>query len=54
MTLGGHNEWLAMYKVKAWLYLMRKKGLKKKKIKIPCPLTKQGRFVTLIPEGVQI
>jgi len=26
----------------------------KKKIKIPCPLTKQGRFVTLIPEGVQI
>jgi len=29
-------------------------GIGEKKIEIPCPLTKQGRFVTLIPKGVQI
>jgi hypothetical protein len=42
MTLGGHNEWLAMYKVKAWLYLMRKKGLKKKKKKDTLPIDETG------------
>jgi hypothetical protein len=46
-------RWVAMYKVKAWLYLMMKKGLEKGFLEIPCPLTKQGRFVALIPEGVQ-
>jgi len=41
---------VAMPKVKAWLYLMRKKGLDIK-LEIPCPLTKHGRFVALIPKG---
>jgi len=31
-------RWVAMYKVKAWLYLMRKKGLE-----IPCPFIKTGQ-----------
>jgi hypothetical protein len=26
--------------------------IKKKKLEIPSPLTKQGRFVALVPEGV--
>jgi hypothetical protein len=23
------------------------------KLEIPCPLTKQGRFVSLVPKGIQ-
>jgi hypothetical protein len=40
-----------MNKGKAWLYLMRKYRVEIK-LEMPCPFTKQGRFVALVPEGI--